>query len=180
MHPVFSLSKKKKNQWKCCIKPLIRVEHIRIILHAQSGSCYAAAYVVPLAPDLPPLFICAQAENATHAGRSSIQCVLGERRGGEEGAHPADAKRAHLSVARSQAEEIQMGPPFLPMLRCSPSANALSERQTSRQPNNLAPDTLFSWVFWAVWMWNWTIKVESVLPFQLRGEEKKSQVIYKT
>lgn len=62
--------KEKKDHWKCCIKPLIRVEHIRIILHAQSGSCYAAAYVVPLVPEFPspPLFfICTQAENASCA-----------------------------------------------------------------------------------------------------------------
>lgn len=49
-----SLSRKKV-QWKCCIKPLIRVEHIRIILRAQSGSCYAAACVVLLAPEFSPL-----------------------------------------------------------------------------------------------------------------------------
>lgn len=52
--------RKKKDQWKCCIKPLIRVEHIRIILHAQSGSCYAAAYVVLLAPEFSTL-ICVHA-----------------------------------------------------------------------------------------------------------------------
>lgn len=46
---------KKRNQWKCCIKPFIRVEHIRIILHAQSGSCYAAAYVVVLVPEFSTL-----------------------------------------------------------------------------------------------------------------------------
>lgn len=45
-----SQSQQKKNvKWKCCIKPLIRVEHIRIILHAQSGSCYTAACVELLA-----------------------------------------------------------------------------------------------------------------------------------
>lgn len=49
-----SLSRKKV-EWKCCIKPLIRVEHIRIILRAQSGSCYAAACVVLLATEFPPL-----------------------------------------------------------------------------------------------------------------------------
>lgn len=169
LHPVLSLSKKKKNQWKCCIKPLIRVEHIRIILHAQSGSCYAAAYVVPLAPDPPPSFICAQAENAACAGRRFMQCVRGEWRRG--------AKPARLSVTGSQAEEIQMGPPFLhslpwafffddalfiyycyylccaalakviPTSCCSPSATASSGRQTSRQPNKPAADTLFTCFF---------------------------------
>lgn len=54
VHPVLILSEK-KDQWKCCIKPLIGVEHIRIILHAQSGSCYAAAYVVALAPEFSTL-----------------------------------------------------------------------------------------------------------------------------
>lgn len=49
-----SLSRKKV-EWKCCIKPLIRVEHIRIILRAQSGSCYAADCVVLLATEFPPL-----------------------------------------------------------------------------------------------------------------------------
>lgn len=53
-----SLSRKKV-EWKCCIKPLIRVEHIRIILRAQSGSCYAAACVVLLATEFPPSYWCA-------------------------------------------------------------------------------------------------------------------------
>lgn len=44
-----SQPQQKKVQWKCCIKPLIRVEHIRIILRAESVSCYAAACVVLLA-----------------------------------------------------------------------------------------------------------------------------------
>lgn len=45
----------RKVKWKCCIKPLIRVEHIRIIPHAQSGSCYAAACVALLAVEFLPL-----------------------------------------------------------------------------------------------------------------------------
>lgn len=49
-----SLSRKKV-EWKCCIKPLIRVEHIRLILRAQSGSCYAAACVVLVVTEFPPL-----------------------------------------------------------------------------------------------------------------------------
>lgn len=59
-----SLSRKKV-QWKCCIKPLIRVEHIRIILRAQSGSCYAAACVVLLAPEFSPL-ICVHVSACVH------------------------------------------------------------------------------------------------------------------
>lgn len=98
-----------------------------------------------------------------------MQCVRGEWRRG--------AKPARLSVTGSQAEEIQMGPPFLhslpwafffddalfiyycyylccaalakviPTSRCSPSATASSGRQTSRQPNKPAADTLFTCFF---------------------------------
>lgn len=71
MHPVLILSEK-KDQCKCCIKPLIGAEHIRIILHAQRGSCYAAAYVVPLAPEFSALIClrgsaCAPTEHAACA-----------------------------------------------------------------------------------------------------------------
>lgn len=45
----------RKVKWKCCIKPFIRIEHIRIILHTQSGSCYAAACVALLAVEFLPL-----------------------------------------------------------------------------------------------------------------------------
>lgn len=94
VHPVLILSEK-KDQWKCCIKPLIGVEHIRIILHAQSGSCYSAAYVVPLAPEFSPLICfhgsaCAPMEHATYA-----VCRL----------RAEDVKPARLEVLASQKSQ---------------------------------------------------------------------------
>lgn len=99
-----SLSRKKV-QWKCCIKPLIRVEHIRIILRVQSGSCYAAACVVLLAPEFSPL-ICVHALRMPCV-RCGIWCgvylwewdsILGDAWGV---CTQADAKRVDLAVTRS-------------------------------------------------------------------------------
>lgn len=119
-----SLSRKKV-QWKCCIKPLIRVEHIRIILRAQSGSCYAAVCVVLLAPEFSPLIgvlvcVCACTENAVCAKGYLMWCIFVRIR--------LDLNESWRCVHSSRCKvcrpkrhqlpwlKIQMGLPHLPRL----------------------------------------------------------------
>lgn len=100
MHPVLILSEK-RDQWKCCIKPLIGVEHIRIILHAQSGSCYAAAYVVPSAPEFSTR-ICGRARRARSA--ASVRA--------REACSRADPRRGrHRKVQRSDTRKPRVTAP---------------------------------------------------------------------
>lgn len=117
-----SASAEKKVQWKCCIKPLIRVEHIRIILHAQSGSCYAAACVVLLAPEFSPL-ICVHASACMHwewrvcAARCLMWCVFARARpdfwGSLRCVRSSRCKACRPKRHQVPCLKIQMGlPPF--------------------------------------------------------------------
>lgn len=139
-----SLSRKKV-QWKCCIKPLIRVEHIRIILCAQSGSCYAAACVVLLAPEFSPFI---GVHMSVHALRTAcmgrgIWCgvylwawdlISGKAWGV---CVQVDAERVDISVTRSHGSKSIWGSLFIllhfalvlsglhcPSLRFFPSSTA--------------------------------------------------------
>lgn len=133
-----SLSKKKKNEWKCCIKPLIRVEHIRIILRAQSGSCYAAACVVLLATEFSPLIgvhasVWMHWERLACAAVFDVVCVCGRESWFEESLRCVCSSRCKAGrPKRHQVPwlKIQMGLPLPP----SPSLPSVSLDAALSQP----------------------------------------------